>query len=102
VRWKLSDKGAAGGHSPGGRSQRACGIDGRVAEHLGMGVGAFVILVLIARRCSARSSIAKPIRKIARNPARTRWRQQAGRCPLCRPRDEIGDAANAANIFKRI
>jgi methyl-accepting chemotaxis protein len=69
-------------------------------ERLGIGIGAFVVLVLIGSAVFGALSIAKPIRKIAEVLLDLGGGNKQVDVPYVGRGDEIGDAANAANIFK--
>ena len=70
------------------------------AERLGMGAGAIVILVLIGSAVFGMLSIAKPIRRIAEVLLELGGGNKQVDVPYVGRGDEVGDAANAANIFK--
>jgi methyl-accepting chemotaxis protein len=70
------------------------------AERLGMGVGAIVMLVLIGSAVFGMLSIAKPIRRIAEVLLELGGGNKQVNVPYVGRGDEIGDAANAANVFK--
>jgi len=69
-------------------------------ERLGMGVGAFVMLVLVGSAVFGALSIARPIRTIAEVLLELGGGNKQVAVPYVGRGDEIGDAANAANIFK--
>jgi methyl-accepting chemotaxis protein len=69
-------------------------------ERFGLGVGAFVVLVLIGSAVFGMLSIAKPIRKIAEVLLELGSGNKQVNVPYVGRGDEIGEAANAANIFK--
>jgi methyl-accepting chemotaxis protein len=70
------------------------------AERLGMGVGAFVMLVLIGSAAFGVLSIARPIRRIAEVLLALGSGNKQVDVPYVGRGDEVGDAANAANTFK--
>jgi methyl-accepting chemotaxis protein len=97
---ELSDKVAAAAiHQAEEASAHAASTTATV-ERLGMGVGAFVVLVLIGSAVFGALSIAKPIRKIAEVLLELGGGNKQVDVPYVGRGDEIGDAANAANIFK--
>ena len=65
-----------------------------------MGVGAIVMLVLIGAAIFGMLSIAKPIRRIAEVLLELGGGNKQVDVPYVGRGDEVGDAANAANIFK--
>jgi methyl-accepting chemotaxis protein len=97
---ELSDKVvAAAVHEAEEASARAASTAATV-EHLDMAIGAFVVLVLIGSAVFGALSIAKPIRKIAEVLLELGGGNKQVDVPYVGRGDEIGDAANAANIFK--
>ncbi|HMK79478.1 MAG TPA: methyl-accepting chemotaxis protein [Xanthobacteraceae bacterium] len=69
-------------------------------EHLGLGIGAFVIIVLVGSAVFGALSIARPIRRIAEVLLELGNGNKQVAVPYVGRGDEIGDAANAANTFK--
>jgi methyl-accepting chemotaxis protein len=69
-------------------------------ERLSIGIGAFVVIVLIGSAVFGALSIAKPIRKIAEVLLELGGGNKQVEVPYVGRGDEVGDAANAANIFK--
>jgi methyl-accepting chemotaxis protein len=97
---ELSDKIAAAAiHQAEEASAHAASTTATV-ERLGMGIGSFVVLVLIGSAVFGALSIAKPIRKIAEVLLELGGGNKQVDVPYVGRGDEIGDAANAANIFK--
>jgi methyl-accepting chemotaxis protein len=70
-------------------------------ERLGMGLGAFVILVLIGSAVFGAISIGRPIRRIAEVLLALGSGNKQVEVPYVGRGDEVGDAANAANTFKQ-
>jgi methyl-accepting chemotaxis protein len=70
------------------------------AGRIGLGVGLFVIVVLIGSAVFGALSIARPIRKIAEVLLELGNGNKQVDVPYVGRGDEVGDAANAANIFK--
>jgi methyl-accepting chemotaxis protein len=97
---ELSDKVAAAAiHQAEEASAHAASTTATV-ERLDMGLGAFVVLVLVGSAVFGSLSIAKPIRKIAEVLLELGGGNKQVDVPYVGRGDEIGDAANAANIFK--
>jgi methyl-accepting chemotaxis protein len=69
-------------------------------ERLGLGMGAFVIAMLVGSAMFGVLSIARPIRKIAGVLLELGGGNKQVDVPYVGRGDEIGDAANAANVFK--
>src|SRR6185436_17804704 len=69
-------------------------------ERIGIGLGAFVMIVLIGSAVFGALSIAKPIRRIAEVLLALGSGNKQVDVPYVGRADEVGEAANAANIFK--
>jgi methyl-accepting chemotaxis protein len=69
-------------------------------ERLGLGMGFFVVIVLIGSAVFGMLSIARPIRRIAEVLLELGGGNKQVEVPYVGRGDEIGEAANAANIFK--
>jgi methyl-accepting chemotaxis protein len=97
---ELSDKVAAAAIHQAEEASAHAASTAATVERLGMGVGAFVVLVLIGSAVFGALSIAKPIRRIAEVLLDLGGGNKQVDVPYVGRGDEIGDAANAANIFK--
>src|SRR5690242_8029390 len=69
-------------------------------ERLGMGLGVFVVLVLVGSAVFGALSIGRPIRRIAAVLLELGSGNKEVDVPYVGRGDEVGDAANAANTFK--
>jgi methyl-accepting chemotaxis protein len=97
---ELSDKVAAAAIHQAEEASAHAASTAATVERLGMGIGAFVMLVLVGSAVFGALSIAKPIRKIAEVLLDLGGGNKQVEVPYVGRGDEIGDAANAANIFK--
>jgi methyl-accepting chemotaxis protein len=70
-------------------------------DRLGMGVGAFVVLVLIGSAAFGMVSIARPVRNIGNVLTELANGNKAVEIPYTDRGDEIGDAARAAQTFRK-
>jgi methyl-accepting chemotaxis protein len=70
------------------------------AARLGLGIGLFVVLVLIGSALFGALSIAKPIGRIAQVLLALAGGNKAVEIPYTANGDEVGDAARAANTFR--
>jgi methyl-accepting chemotaxis protein len=97
---ELADKiVAAAVHQAEEAAAHAAGTTAMV-DRLAIGLGAFVMLVLIGSAVFGALSIAKPIRKIAEVLLELGRGNKQVAVPYVGRGDEVGDAANAANVFK--
>ena len=96
----LSDKIVEGAKHQAERAAAEAAATEAMVEHLGLGVGALAILVLIGTAVFGALSIAKPIRRIAEVLLELANGNKQVDVPYVGRGDEVGDAANAANTFK--